>query len=132
MVGRRQPHTLIVDPERETRLALRAALREAGHRVVTAAGGEEALSRLRDTHFDLVVTALRLRGSLNGLRLLNMTKWRCPGTAVILLVASGSLDSALAAIREGVDGYLLKPVDPISLRAAAQRALEQGGPGRHV
>jgi two-component system KDP operon response regulator KdpE len=44
---------------------------------------------------------------------------------VVILTAHGSLDSAVAAIREGVDGYLLKPVEPDEVRRAAQEALER-------
>ena len=48
-----------------------------------------------------------------------------PETAVIILTAHGSLESAIAAIREGVDGYLLKPVGPGEVRQAVQEALAQ-------
>jgi DNA-binding response OmpR family regulator len=44
---------------------------------------------------------------------------------VIILTGYGSLESAMAAIREGVDGYLLKPVEPHEVRQAVQEALER-------
>jgi DNA-binding response OmpR family regulator len=52
-------------------------------------------------------------------------RWRWPGTAAIILTGHGSLESAMAAIREGVDLYLLKPVEPAELRQAVQEALDR-------
>jgi DNA-binding response OmpR family regulator len=68
---------------------------------------------------------LNLGGHVDGLRLLEAIRWRWPGTAVVILTAHGSLESAIAAIREGVDDYLLKPAKPSEVRQAIRRALEQ-------
>ena len=118
-----QIHTLVVDDEAGIRFFLEETLRRAGHAVVTASSGEEALDRLREMPFDLAVVDLRLGGRVDGLRVLEAVKWRWPETAVIILTAHGSLESAIAAIREGVDGYLLKPVEPDEVRQAVQEAL---------
>jgi DNA-binding response OmpR family regulator len=59
------------------------------------------------------------------MRILESVKWRWPGTAVIILTAHGSLDSSLAAIREGVDGYLLKPVDPEEIWQVVKEVLDR-------
>lgn len=118
-------HTLVVDDEEGIRFFLEETLRRAGHVVVTASSGEEALDRLRDTQFELVVLDLRLGGAVDGMRVLEAVKWRWPGTAVVILTAHGSLESAMAAIREGIDGYLLKPVEPDELRRAVREALDR-------
>ncbi len=118
-------HTLVVDDEEGLRFFLEEAMREAGHAVVSAASGEEALARLRGTSFDLVILDLMLGGRVEGLRVLEAVKWRWPETVVVILTAYGTLESALAAIREGVDGYLLKPVEPDELRQAVQEVLER-------
>lgn len=117
--------TLVVDDEEGVRFFLSETLRRSGHHAVTAASGERALERLRDTPFDLVLLDLKLGGPVDGLRVLEAVRWRWPQTMVIMLTAHGSLDSALAAIREGVDHYLLKPVDAAQLRQAIQRVLER-------
>ncbi len=108
-------HTLVVDDEPGIRFFLQEALNQAGHKVEVATSGEEALNRLQETYFDLVMLDLMLGGRVDGMRVLGSIKWRWPQTAVIILTAHGSLDSALSAIREGVDGYLLKPVEPEEL-----------------
>ena len=116
---------LVVDDEERIRYFLEETLRRVGYAVVTASSGEEALDLLRDTSFDVAVVDLNLGGHVDGLRVLEAIRWRWPGTAVVILTAHGSLESALAAIREGVDAYLLKPSKPAEVRRAVQEALER-------
>jgi DNA-binding response OmpR family regulator len=118
-----QVHTLVVDDEEGVRFFLQETLRRAGHVVATAASGEDALDRLRDTQFDLVVLDLKLGGRVDGLRVLETARWRWPDVVVVILTAHGSLESAMAAIREGVDGYLLKPAEPEQVRRTVEDAL---------
>jgi DNA-binding response OmpR family regulator len=117
--------TLVVDDEEGIRFFLQEALQQIGHTVVTASCGEEALDRLRETAFDLVMLDLMLGGRVDGLRVLESVKWRWPETVVVILTAHGSLDSAITAIREGVDGYLLKPAEPDELWQTVRSALER-------
>jgi DNA-binding response OmpR family regulator len=117
--------TLVVDDEEGPRLFFEETLRLEGYAVTGASSGEQALERLRDTPFDLIVLDLRLGGRVDGMRVLEAVRWRWPDTAVVILTAHGSLESAMAAIREGVDGYLLKPIEPADLRQAAGEALER-------
>ena len=119
----KQIHTLVVDDEAGIRFFLEEALQQVGHSVVTASSGEEALDRLRDASFDLIMLDLMLGGRVDGMRVLESVKWRWPATVVIILTAHGSLDSSLAAIREGVDGYLLKPVEPEELWQVVEQTL---------
>lgn len=118
-------HTLVVDDEAGIRFFLAETLGQAGHVVTAASSGPEALDLLKDTAFDLVLLDLKLGGRVDGLRVLEAIRWRWPATVVIILTAHGSLDSALTAIQEGVDGYLLKPVRPEQVRQAVQEAFER-------
>ena len=120
-----QKHALVVDDEDALRFFIAETLRRAGHRVTEAASGEEALEQLRDTRFDLAMLDLMLGGRVDGLKVLEVARWRWPEIVVIILTAHGSLESAMAAIREGVDGYLLKPVEPAELRQAVREALDR-------
>lgn len=114
---------LVVDDDAGVRFVLEAALNRAGYLVTQAGSGEAALALLRDRAFDLAVVDLSLGTRVDGLRVLEAIRWRWPRTAVVILTAHGSLESALAAIREGVDGYLLKPAEPGDLLDAAREAL---------
>jgi DNA-binding response OmpR family regulator len=123
-----QLKTLVVDDEHGIRFFLTETLRRSGHVVSSASSGEQALDVLRDNHFDLILLDLKLGGAVDGLRVLEAVKWRWPDTAVVMLTAHGSLDSAVAAIGEGVDGYLLKPVKAEDVRQAVEKALARRKP----
>ena len=117
--------TLAIDDEERIRLVLKKTLQRIGHTVVTTSSGEEALDLLRDTFFDVAVVDLNLGGYVDGLEVLEAIRWRWPDTAVVILTAHGSLESAIASIREGVDDYLLKPAKPAEIRQAVERALDR-------
>jgi len=115
--------TLVVDDEEKIRFFLTETLERVGHVVTAVASGEEALDRLQETAFDLAMLDLKLGGPIDGQRILEAIRWRWPTTVVIMLTAHGSLESAVDAIQEGVDGYLLKPVRPADVRQAVEEAL---------
>jgi DNA-binding response OmpR family regulator len=117
--------TLVVDDESGVRFFVEETLTKAGYDVAKAASGEEALERLRDEPYELMILDLKLGGRVDGLKVLEAVRWRWPEIIVIILTGHGSLDSAIAAIRDGVDGYLLKPVEPRQLRQAVKEALER-------
>ncbi|MFW6115601.1 MAG: response regulator transcription factor [Chloroflexota bacterium] len=116
---------LVVDDEKGIRYFVKKTLEKDGHVVSAAASGEEALRKLRDERFDLMMLDLKLGGRVNGLRVLEAVRWRWPSMVVIMMTAHGSLESAQAAIQEGVDGYLLKPVEPEEVRGAIEEALQR-------
>lgn len=118
-----QIQTLIVDDDEGIRFFLQEVLANEGHAVVTASSGEEALEQLREMRFDLAFLDLNLGGRIDGMRVLEAISWRWPGMARVILTGHGTLDSAMSAIREGIDAYLLKPVKASQVRQVAQEAL---------
>jgi DNA-binding response OmpR family regulator len=117
--------TLVVDDEEGIRFFLQNALRQAGYVVETASSGEEALDLLKGTSFDLIVLDLNLGGLVDGQRVLEMVRWRWPETVVVILTAYGSFESALDAIAEGIDGYLVKPAKQAEVLQTLQAAVER-------
>jgi len=117
--------TLVVDDEERIRFFLEETLQREGHVVTTASSGEEALEVLQDTPFEVAILDLMLGGRVDGQRLLEAIRWRWPQTVVLMITAHGTLESAVQAIQEGVDGYLLKPVKADEVRAAVRTALER-------
>jgi len=115
---------LVVDDEERIRHFLERTLQQVAQVVVTVSSGEEALDLLRNTSFDVAVVDLTLGGHVDGLDILEALRWRWPDTAVVILTAHPSLESALVAIREDVDAYLLKPSTPPEVRRAVLEALE--------
>jgi len=116
---------LVVDDEDRICFTLQETLQRVGYVVTTASSGEDALEVLREHAFDVAVVDLNLGGEVGGLDVLEAIRWRWPDTAVVILTAHGSLDSAITAIRDGVDDYLLKPARPGEVRKAVERALER-------
>lgn len=116
---------LVVDDEEGIRFFLKETLGMLGHAVTTAQNGQEALDYLRDQRFDLIMLDLQLGSRVDGMKVLEAARWRWPDAIIIILTAHGSLETAVTAIREGVDGYLLKPVGPQEVRTAIREALER-------
>lgn len=78
--------------------------------VSRAHDGEGGIARLRERHFDLVVTDLMM-GKVGGIEVLKEAKRIDPGICVIILTGYGDMTSAINALRLGADDYMLKPCD---------------------
>jgi len=117
--------TLVVDDEENIRSFIAKSLSVTGHQVETASSGKKALDIIRDEQYDLVFLDLNLGGKIDGIRVLEALRWRWPETAAVILTGHGSLDSAMDAIREGVDLYLQKPAGLDAIRDAASEAIEK-------
>ncbi|HHH40815.1 MAG TPA: response regulator, partial [Chloroflexi bacterium] len=99
------PLILVVDDEQTTASTLRRTFELLGYRVREARSGEEALLRLREESFDLVLLDLRMPG-LGGLEVLREARHLAPNTPFVILTAHASLESAILALRRGACDYL--------------------------
>lgn len=115
---------LVVDDELSMREVLEITLRREGYDVTVADGGEAALQALDAAVFDLVLTDLRMRG-VDGLAVLRAVKERAPGTAVLMLTAFASTDTAVEAMKLGAYDYVTKPFKLDELRLTIASALER-------
>jgi DNA-binding response OmpR family regulator len=113
---------LVVDDEANIRDGLRAVLERQGHEVRTADSADSALRELAVFSAEVIILDIRMPG-MTGIDLLPRLREHRPPTAVILLTGHGSLQSAMAAIRENAFDYLLKPASPVAIQAALARAL---------
>ncbi|MBW6474962.1 MAG: response regulator transcription factor [Anaerolineaceae bacterium] len=116
-------HTLVVDDEPGIRFFVEETLHRSGHDVSSVKSGEEALEKLRDTPFDLVILDLKLGGKADGIKVLEGIRWRWPQTSVIIFTAHGSLDTAMQAIDHGIEKYVQKPLSPQELREVVDEVL---------
>ena len=117
-------HILLVDDESSMRLTLTALLKRANHTLMQASTGEDAIAKIDDNHFDLVITDLNLSGA-GGLEVLKAAKLSNPQTEVVLLTGYGSIETAVAAMKAGAIDYLTKPVDTEELLMTIERATER-------
>jgi DNA-binding NtrC family response regulator len=105
---------MVVDDEEAMRESLSAWLRKDGHIVETAASGQEALSRLPDAGYDLLLCDIKMPG-MDGLELLQKVKARHPDILIIMITAYASIESSVQAMKLGASDYLIKPFDPEQL-----------------
>ena len=96
---------LVVDDEPGIRSALRANFLRHGWRVETASCVREAISNLEGKEFDLVVSDVRMPDG-TGMDVMRSVSMLCPGAAVILLTAYGTVPDAVSAMRDGALDYL--------------------------
>lgn len=123
------PRILVVDDEENVLVTIQAIL-EMDHYVVdTAQTGEDAVALIRANDYDVVLTDLRL-GDASGQDVLAEVRRQRPQTVGIMLTGYASLESAIAALREGAYDYLIKPSDPEELRATVRRGVERRSLGR--
>jgi DNA-binding NtrC family response regulator len=115
---------LVVDDEANARTALAELLRHEGFSVETAADGFKALARFQESTPDLVLTDLKMPG-MDGVELLRKLREHDPETVVVLMTAFGAVETAVAAMREGADDYLTKPLNMDELMLVLERALER-------
>jgi DNA-binding NtrC family response regulator len=116
---------LLVEDEKAIQLALSGLLRRQGFEVEVAGSGDEALVKLADTGFDLVLTDLALGRGPSGMDVLRAAKERRPETVVVMITAHGSEKIAVEAMKAGAEDYVPKPFDNDEIRLVVQRALER-------
>ena len=115
---------LLVEDKNELRAMLRKALERAGYDVDEAPDGAAAIQKVRARRYLLVITDLKMPGA-SGLDVLRETKQADATIPVILLTAFGSVEEAVAAMKEGAFDFLQKPVDLDHLKLLVQRAAQQ-------
>jgi DNA-binding NtrC family response regulator len=114
---------LVVDDKSYVRALLEDYLVAAGYTVVSAESGEEALTRLAEREFDLILTDVVMPG-ITGLDLLERSHSLNPRAAVLLMTAYPTVDTAITALRRGACDYLEKPFNLDDLETRVQRVLE--------
>jgi DNA-binding response OmpR family regulator len=118
---------LVVDDDPGVRDYLRRMLTRDGYHVATAESGEAALEHVDNDigqSFDLALIDLKMPG-IDGMEVLAALRRVSPDTAAIVLTAHGSLETAVAALRQGAYDYLFKPCKAVEIRESVQAGLYQ-------
>ena len=114
---------LVIDDEKNIREGLAESLRQDGYEVVCAENGDEGWKIFGNGDIDLVITDLKMPG-LGGEELMRRILSQAPGFPVIILTGYGTIESAVAAMRDGAWDFLSKPVDLKHLSLKVKRALD--------
>ncbi|MCA2001821.1 MAG: response regulator transcription factor [Chloroflexi bacterium] len=115
-------HILVIDDEAALRHTLARILQNNGFEVTTAENGEQGLSFIQSSNFDMVFMDLRMPG-MAGMEALKLIHASRPDLPVVLFTAQPDLTSALDALRYGATDYLLKPLKPQDILERARGIL---------
>jgi DNA-binding response OmpR family regulator len=110
-----QPRVLIVDDEENIRFILERTLKREGYVIETAEEGAQAIEKLKEGNFDLVLLDLYME-PVGGLQVLEAVRELGSNIVVIILTAHSSVESAVEALRLGAFDYLFKPSTPDVIR----------------
>ncbi len=115
---------LLVDDEEINVQNVGHFLEQQGFSVTTATSGEMALSLLNQSHFDLVITDLKM-GDVDGVQVMKTAKELHPEIEVIIVTGYATVNSAVEAMDQGAFYYLPKPIKLKELHALVLRATEK-------
>ena len=115
---------LLVEDKDSLRTMLRHALEGQGYAVIEASDEDQARAALRQSLPSVVLSDLRLPIG-DGFGVLRAAKDADPDIPVIVMTAYGSIQDAVAAMKEGALDFLAKPIDPDHLLLMVERALAQ-------
>jgi DNA-binding response OmpR family regulator len=119
-----QAAILLVDDDPISLRVLESILAEAGYRVTAVRNSVAAITLLDQQAFDLVLSDIWM-AEADGIEVLHAARSRPQPPEVILLTASISVETAVAALRAGAFNYLMKPIAPDDLLALASEAIER-------
>ena len=110
MLPHKKITVLVVDDELSIRESLSGWLRHDGYVVETAADGLEALAKIRENHYDIMLMDVKMP-RLDGIAVLKKLQESDADTAVVMMTAYGAIQDAVEAMKLGAYDYLLKPFD---------------------
>ncbi len=113
---------LVVDDDPQMRVALKETIRRLGYDTVACENGEEALKRLGQGSFSLVVTDMNMP-VVDGLRLLRQAKSVAAPLPFLVITGFGTVENAVETMKEGAVDYLMKPFSFETLRKAIERII---------
>ena len=112
---------MVLDDEAIVGARLQPSLEKAGYLVESFIDSKEALQRLREKRFDIVVTDLKM-ANVDGMEIHRFAKERWPDTAVIIITGFATVETAREALQSGVYDFIAKPFKISHLREIIEKA----------
>ena len=119
-----KPRILVVDDEDVVRESLREWFIEDGYPVDTAADAREALKKIEEAVWDILLLDIKMPG-MDGLELQQKVRTILPDAIIIIITAYASVDTAVQALKDGAYDYITKPFDPDDLQHIINNAAER-------
>ena len=120
---------LVIDENKAERRALVEAIEGAGFSVQGLQNGAQALNRIKNDSFSLVITEAQHQ-DISGLEIIQACRQSAPGTEVILLTAAGTVNGAVEAMQAGAADYLIKPISMDLLEKSIKATLARSASAR--
>ena len=121
---RRQWQILVVDDEAGQRESMAAWLTEDGYAVDTAAFGEQAVELAHRNDYAIYLLDLKMPPGMDGIETMRHIRKLHHEAAIIIITAYATVDTAVTAIKEGAQDYLVKPCNPEELSLQVERILK--------
>jgi DNA-binding NtrC family response regulator len=115
---------LIVDDEKNIRLTLSMALEALGVETESAEDGEEALAKLKEKEFGLILLDLHMPG-VDGMEVLRQVREIRPDIRVVIITAYGTVELAVEAMKLGAVDFVQKPFVPEDIRKMVIRVMDR-------
>jgi DNA-binding response OmpR family regulator len=115
---------LIVDDEKNILLTLSQSLEVLQLETDTATNGEEALAKLKEKEFGLILLDIRMPG-MDGMEVLRQVREIRPDIRIIMISAYGTIEVAVEAMKLGAVDFIQKPFSPEEIRALVSRVLDR-------
>ena len=116
-------HILVVDDEEAMTESLAAWLREDGYSVDTASSGREALEKARRREYAIYFVDLKMPGGIDGIETMMEVRKLQPEASVIVITAYATVDTAITAMKEGAQEYVVKPCHPQEISLLVERII---------
>lgn len=115
---------LVVDDEDVMCESMAAWLREDGYRVETASNGQAAVELAKNTDYAICFVDLKMPGGMDGIETMMEIHRLRPDASVIIITAYATVDTAIQAMKEGAQEYIVKPCNPQEISMLVSRILK--------
>ena len=118
------PRILVIDDEMIVCESCKRILEEDGYEVETALSGREAIDKMKENPFDIVITDLKMP-EIDGMEVLKTFRKEYPDTIVIMITGFSTVETAVEAMKLGAFDYIPKPFTPDEVSIVVKKAIER-------
>lgn len=115
---------LVVDDDQQMRTALKEAISRVGFEAILSGDGQDALQKLNQSSFSMVVTDMKMP-KMDGLSLLKEIRRKIGHIPILVITGFGTIQDAVEVMKEGASDYLLKPFSFEALMAKIRLLMER-------
>ncbi len=115
---------MVVDDEEVMRESLAAWLREDGYSVDTAESGKDAIEKTKAKAYAIYFVDLKMPGGQDGIETMMEIRKIQPDTSIIIVTAYATVDTAITAMKEGAQEYIVKPCNPEEISLLVSRIIK--------